>query len=169
MNITIRQTISDAFNILGVESQSLPAEDGAYERALNFLKSYLSTLTQQNLEIFLRSPYNTLDDILPVKITAYMFVVSSFAVYVAPIFNISPADEAYQSALKTAKDAENDMRALFGPEIKSVFPANLPVGAGNTYEQNNWGWDFYPDLDPEIYKEDCECSSSIFSNKGNCK
>ena len=170
MNITIRQTISDALRILGVETSSLPAEDDAYERSLNFLKSYLSTLSQQNLYIFTRSPYNSLDDIVPVKISAYTFVVSSFAVYLAPFFNVSPADEAYQSALKTARDTENDMRTLFGPEIKSVFPGNLPVGSGNAYDQNNYDCDFYPSLDPSIYPdEDCGCSGSIFTNSGDCK
>lgn len=167
MNITIKQTIDDALYILGVNSDNLTPQNTAYSRAFRTLQSYLATLSEENLDIFTNSPFNSLDDVLPVKMQAYLFIYSNLAINIAPLFSIGPMDAAYQSAMLVATESEIDMRALYSETPKSVFPSNLPVGSGNSYD-NSSHWDsFYPDLDEQIYKDEC-CGhdNEIFSNKG---
>ena len=157
MKTTIRVTIEDALYILGVDSDILPSPDTAYKRALRSLQSYLATLQAENLDIFLNAPYNTLDDILPIKEAAYVFIYSNLAIRIAPLFAIGPADEGYQTAMRTAMATELDVRALFSETPSCVFPENLPVGAGNTYDDDSYYYKFYPQLDPEIYDDKLEC------------
>ena len=172
MQITIRQTIEDALYILGVDSDSLPSPETAYLRALRTLQSYLSTLSAEDLYIFLNAPYRTLDDVLPVREEAYVFIYSNLAIRIAPLFAIGPADDGYQTAQLTARETAKEIRALYSDIATSVFPGNLPMGAGNSYDNEGYTYKFYPDLDPEIYHKDDGCCDSTNGNsnifKGNC-
>jgi hypothetical protein len=166
MQITIRQTIQDALYILGVDSDSLPPSETAYLRALRSLQSYLSTLSSENLDIFLNAPYRSLDDVLPVREEAYIFIYSNLAIKIAPLYAVGPADPGYQTAQQTARDSERDIRALYSEIPSSVFPGNLPMGAGNMYENDGYNTTFYPNLDPKMYHDDddcCDTGSGIFS------
>ena len=170
MQITIRKTIEDAFYILGVDSDSLPSSETAYLRALRSLQSYLSTLSSENLDIFLNAPYRSLDDVLPVREEAYIFIYSNLAIKIAPLFAIGPGDSGYQTAQQTARDAERDIRALYSEIPSSVFPGNLPMGAGNMYENDGYSTTFYPNLDPKMYHEEdesCDTGSNIFGGGHN--
>ncbi len=167
---TIREAIKDAFFVLGVETAYTLADDDAYERALRTFNSYLQTLYTQNLKIFTGQSFDDLDGQLPVIEQAYVFVYSTFALYVAPIMGVQPDP----TAIALAQQSENDMRSLWGADVNVVFPENLPIGSGNEYNSSGSYIDpFYPNCDPLVYDLDCddECGdccgveSNIVGNK----
>ncbi len=167
---TIREAIKDAFFVLGVETDYTLADDDAYERAYRSFSPYLQTLQTQGLKIFTGQDFNNIDDQLPVIEQAYIFIYSSFALYVAPIMGV----QADQMSIALAKQSENDMRSLWGADVNVVFPENLPIGSGNEYNSSGSYIDpFYPNCDPIVYDLDCddECGdccgveSNIVGNK----
>lgn len=155
---TCRDIIRKALRYCGDSTQYSEASNESYADGLDQLNRLVNTWYEQGLQLGdTESEYTSINDAFGYPLFAQTAFEFNLGLLLWPLIN--PEKDVPATLYNNASRTENELFTLAGASVTSVFPGNLPKGAGN------WSvgdWNYYPNCDEPMYND---CSDQVITEK----
>ena len=146
----VKDVVKSALRFCGEQTNMSDADDEDYQDGLAKLNQLWQIWYEQGLQLSAgQFDLTSLANNLNVPEWAVPGFEFNLAKLLWPLYNIGKPFPLEMQA----RDWENQIFSIAGPDVKSVFPSNLPQGMGNWF---TYRWNYYPDCDENIYPSNCD-------------